>query len=68
MLNPDIFRHMPLSSADSCNAGRNCGAVGERLNPPPDAAAEVIIRRIESHNSASAWRGLDDVPDEGLFG
>jgi hypothetical protein len=67
MLDPDVFRRLPLASADSCNAGRNCGAVGERLNLPPDAAAEVIIRRIESNNAAARWSGLPKANEYRLF-
>lgn len=69
MLNPEIFTRMPLASADSCNAGRNCGDVGNRLNLTADAAAEVIIRRIESQNGPSRW-DASFIPTESfsLFG
>jgi hypothetical protein len=68
MLNPEIFTRMPLASADSCNAGRNCGAVADSLNLPADAAAEVIVRRIESHNSAARWIGIPAIDETCLFG
>lgn len=68
MLNPDIFTRLPLSSADSCNAGRNCGAVADRLELPADAAAEVIIRRIEANNSAARWVPVPVPEYADLFG
>jgi hypothetical protein len=67
MLNPTIFTRLPLASADSCNAGRNCGEVARNLKASPDAAAELIVRRIEAHNSAACWAGLADEGQGILF-
>jgi len=67
MLNPEIFSIIPLSSADSCNAGRNCGDMGKRMNLPPDCAAEIIVGRIESHNSPARWMGITKTEESGMF-
>lgn len=60
MLDPTIFSHLPLSSADSTNAGRNCGLDGRWTGPyvsglSVKARAMVLMERIESHASASTW-------------
>lgn len=59
MLNPDVFQLFPFSSADSCNAGMNCGDSDRWDGPykPPRSSqrAEVIAWRIEHHNSKDAW-------------
>ncbi len=54
MLNTEVFTKLPLSSADSCNAGRNNHA---SKYPQPTAAqrATFIANQIESHNSAPTW-------------
>jgi hypothetical protein len=54
MLNPDVFKRFPLSSADSCNAGRNNH---KSKYPQPTAAqrATFIANQIEAHNSAPVW-------------
>lgn len=55
MLNPKIFTHLPLSSADSTNAAVNCGSIDRfGMYKPPTASqrAAVIADRIEQHNSA----------------
>jgi hypothetical protein len=60
MLDPDIFRHVPLSSADSTNAAVNSGSLSRfGMYQPPTRAqrAEVIAARIEAHNSAPCWTG-----------
>jgi hypothetical protein len=64
MLDPEVFSRMPLASADSCNAGRNCTAVATRCAVPVDVGAEIIIRRVESHSSASKWNGHAKVVTE----
>jgi hypothetical protein len=61
MLNPEVFRHLPLSSADSTNVARNIG-LDQRWNgtylPSSKAVrATVLTNRIEAHNSAPAWQG-----------
>ncbi|WP_249554193.1 hypothetical protein [Shewanella sp. 8A] len=55
MLDPNIFSHLPLSSADSANAGINAGSIKRfGMYTPPTAAqrAEVIASRIEQYNSS----------------
>lgn len=58
MLDPEIFRLMPFTSADSTNAAVNCGDVkrfGMYVPPTASQRAAVIAERIESHNSAAVW-------------
>lgn len=59
MLSPKIFRHMPLASADSTNAVRNCrdGAAWNHPHKPPHQwlRATVIAERIEIHGSAKRF-------------
>lgn len=59
MLNADIFRHIPLSSADSTNVARNIGIdkawIKSAYAPASkETRAAVLVERIESMNSASA--------------
>lgn len=59
MLNADIFRHIPLSSADSTNVARNVGidkAWQKSAYAPAskETRAAVLVERIESFNSASS--------------
>jgi len=59
MLDPTIFSHLPLASADSTNVARNCG-IDKSWNGPyapksPKARALVMMERIESHASSSRW-------------
>ncbi|HAY4742129.1 TPA: hypothetical protein JZ996_004074 [Escherichia coli] len=59
MLNADIFRHIPLSSADSTNVARNIGidkAWDKSAYAPAskETRAAVLVERIEAYNSASA--------------
>lgn len=61
MLNPEVFRHLPLSSADSTNVARNVG-MDSRWNGtyrPANKAirAAILTQRIESFNSAPEWAG-----------
>ncbi len=59
MLDPDIFKRIPFASADSTNAGVNCGNVSRfGMYPPPTASqrAEVIAEIIEQHNSPPVWQ------------
>lgn len=62
MLNPNVFRHLPLSSADSTNIGRNIGIDskwrGTYTPPTKEVRAMVMRERIESVQAASHW-----VPD-----
>lgn len=58
MLDPQIFRHLPLSSADSTNAAVNSGSLKRfGMYTPPTSAqrAAVIADRIEQYNSAQVW-------------
>ena len=58
-LNPKVFQEYPFASADSTNAGRNCGLTeawkGTYAPPSPSWKARVIMARIESHNSAERF-------------
>lgn len=57
MLNPRVFEHIPLSSADSTNAGRNAGIdkkwKGTYLPVTKEARVDILVGRIESTVSAS---------------
>jgi hypothetical protein len=58
MLDPQVFQHLPLASADSTNAAVNCGSLdrfGMYLPPTAAQRAAVIAERIEAHNSAPVW-------------
>lgn len=60
MLNWRIYTKYPLSSADSCNIGRNIGidknwARGSYLPPSKDVRAMVLAEIIENHQSAVTW-------------
>lgn len=56
MLNPAIFTHLPLSSADSTNLARNIGIdkawKGTYQPASPETRALVLAERLESRNSA----------------
>ena len=61
MLNPEVFCHLPLSSADSTNIGRNVG-IDQKWNgtyspPTKEARAIVMRKRIEHINGAQRWQG-----------
>lgn len=61
MLSPDIFRHLPLASADSTNAVRNANLTqrfGMYAPPTPAQRMDVIASRIESEQSAACWIGV----------
>jgi len=59
MLDPVIFSHVPLSSADSTNVARNIGIdsrwTGAYAPASKELRAQIIMDRIESHASAHAW-------------
>ncbi len=60
MLDPRIFEHLPLASADSTNAARNASnntKWAPYLPREPWRRAGVIADRIEAHSSAPAWSG-----------
>lgn len=58
MLNKAVFRHIPLSSADSTNVARNIGIDkawrGTYSPQSKETRASVLVERIESMNSASS--------------
>lgn len=61
MLDQLVFSKLPLSSADSCNAGRNnheSSRFGIYMPPTAAQRAEVIASRIEHHNSAPFWQPI----------
>ena len=63
MLDPRVFQHLPLASADSTNAAVNSGSASRfGIYLPPTAAqrAAVIAERIEANNSAPVWIGRPD--------
>lgn len=60
MLNPQVFTQLPLSSADSANAGTNCNNHSQWARSPYKPAtagqrAQVIADRVEIHNSAAVF-------------
>ena len=60
MLDPRIFQHIPLSSADSTNATMNAGIIKVFGQYPPATQYQrlaVIADRIESNSSAACWDG-----------
>jgi len=64
MLDPRIFSKLPLASADSTNAGRNCNQLdrfGIYIPPTGAQRTAVIADRIEQHNSSPFFeRTLDE--------
>ena len=62
MLDHRIFKHIPLSSADSTNAAVNSGSPRLFGQYPPAKTVQrtqVIADRIESYNSAPVWSGYN---------
>ncbi len=59
MLNPTIFAHIPLASADSCNVALNIGKdvrwSGTYQPMSESMRALVLAERIEHHASAAVW-------------
>ncbi len=58
MLNPDLCRHLPLSSADSTNAVQNSSnfsRYGSYLPPTASQRMAVIADRMEACQSAPLW-------------
>ncbi len=58
MLDPEVFKHLPLASADSTNAVRNSSSYSRfGMYTPPNASTRmaIIAERIESHQSAPLW-------------
>ena len=61
MLDPTIFSHFPLSSADSTNVARSIGFDHAWRGPYAPSSkkmkAMLMIDRVETHASASRWVG-----------
>lgn len=59
MLDPALFSHLPLASADSCNVARNIGIdqawTGPYVPRSRQTRALVLMDRIEHHASARRW-------------
>jgi hypothetical protein len=58
MLDPEVFKHLPLASADSTNAVRNSSSYARfGMYTPPNASTRmaIIAERIEAHQSAALW-------------
>jgi hypothetical protein len=59
MLNPTVFSHLPLASADSVNAAFNSGVDTAWSGPydplTRDMRVQVMAHRIECHASAARW-------------
>lgn len=59
MLDPALFSHLPLTSADSCNVARNIGIdqawSGPYVPRSKWVRALVMMDRIEHHASARRW-------------
>jgi hypothetical protein len=59
MLDPDVFKRLPLASADSTNIAQNIGIdskwKGTYLPPNKETRAMILRSRIESFNSISFW-------------
>lgn len=72
MLDPAIFRHLPLSSADSTNIGQNIGIdQAWRGTYPPagkPARARVMRQRIELENAPPAWGFIVPEIDQAIQG
>lgn len=59
MLDPDVFKFLPLASADSTNAAVNGGSISRfGMYPPPTKSqrSAVIAERIEIYNSAPIFQ------------
>lgn len=62
MLDPAIFRHLPLASADSTNVVRNANLIKRYGNyPSPNISTRMMsnAERIEIHQSAVVWLPSD---------
>jgi hypothetical protein len=61
MLDPVLFSHLPLASADSCNVARSIGLDNAWDGPYTPrskwARALIMMDRIEYHASARRWDG-----------
>lgn len=59
MLNPEVFRHLPLASADSTNIAMSIGMdnawTGTYAPSTKEGRATVLRTRIESNNAPAIW-------------
>jgi hypothetical protein len=59
MLDPDVFRRFPFTSADSCNIGLNVGMdqawVGTYAPKNKSARVKLLRSRVESHNAPDRY-------------
>jgi hypothetical protein len=66
MMNPEVFTHLPLASADSTNCAQNGNLHGKFGIYKPATVSqrwEVIAQRIERQNSPPVWRnGENQLP------
>jgi len=65
MLDPVVFSHVPLASADSCNVARNVG-LDQKWNGPyapksKHMRALLMMDRIERHACAARWAASNGV-------
>lgn len=70
MLDPEVFKYLPLASADSTNAVRNSSSYRRfGIYTPPKASTRmaIIAERIESHQSAALWLGTPSDESFQLF-
>jgi hypothetical protein len=69
-LDPAIFAHVPLASADSCNVARNVGLDSRWKGPysPRSRAMRslILMERIESHASSMRWCGSSAAVQQNL--
>ena len=55
MLDPAVFQHLPLASADSTNIARNHDRESHRYRLTNSQAALVMAGRIEANQGAARW-------------
>lgn len=71
MLDPVIFSHLPLSSADSTNVARNIGIdsrwTGAYSPKNKEVRAQILIDRIEQHASSHRWNGHSAGVQQNLY-
>ena len=72
MLDPSVFSHLPLSSADSTNVARNAGTDsrwnGTYAPRSSHTRALILMERIEDHASAARWSKSMGAKNYELFG
>lgn len=74
MLDPTVFSHIPLASADSTNVARNNGIDsrwrGTYIPKNKETRSQIIMERIEMHGACSKWggSGVGAAPNGELFG